>query len=397
MKNSTEERFPRYWGWRVVVLCFTVAVFSWAFAFYGQSVYLVELQRLHGWSSFDLSMASTLSYLAGAGLVIFVGEVLIKLGPRRFLLGGVVCLGLAVGLLGQVRLPWQLYSAYLLLAVGWSALNVVAISTLIARWFDHNRSMAISMALTGASMGGVFGAPTLIAAIGHLGFGTALGAGGILMGVVLVPMILAWGRFPPTTSQCQATSIEAVGRWTRRRALRSLAFWSLAGPFALALFAQVGILVHLMAILEPKVGPAAAGLAISIISIMAVLGRLALGLLAARLHLRRASAVFLLSQSVALVLLDSAHSLPVILMACALFGLTIGNVITLPAMIVQREFDASSFSLIVGLSTAVGQVTYAFGPGLLGLLHDFSGSYCASILLCAGLLAGSALMVLRRP
>ena len=397
MTNSADECFPRYWGWRVVVLCFTVAVFSWAFAFYGQSLYLVELQRLHGWSSFDLSMASTLSYLAGAGLVIFVGEVLIKIGPRRFLLGGVVCLGLAVGLLGQVHLPWQLYSAYLLLAVGWSALNVVAISALIARWFDHNRSMAISMALNGASVGGVVGAPALIAAIGHLGFGAALGAGALLMGAVLVPMILAWGRFPPATPRSQSTSVGRIGYWTRARALRSLAFWSLAGPFALALFAQVGILVHLMAILEPKVGHAAAGLAISIISFMAVLGRLALGLLAARLHLRRASAVFLLSQSVALVLLDGSHSLSMILVACALFGLTIGNVITLPAMIVQREFDAGSFSLIVGMSTAVGQVTYAFGPGLLGLLHDHSGSYRAPILLCAGLLGSAAVMVLRRP
>ncbi len=52
--------------------------------------------------------------------------------------------------------------------------------------------------------------------------------------------------------------------------------------------------------------------------------------------------------------------------ACALFGFSVGNLITLPALIVQREFDPPSFGVLVSLITAINQITYAFGPGVVG-------------------------------
>ncbi|WP_372387310.1 hypothetical protein [Xanthomonas axonopodis] len=176
-----------------------------------------------------------------------------------------------------------------------------------------------------------------------------------------------------------------------------MAFWSLSGPFALALFAQVGLLVYLVAILESTIGRASAGLAISIVSITAVVGRLGLGFVVDRLNLRWASALSMASQAVALLLIGQSDGQFVLLSACALFGISVGNVITLPALIVQEEFDTSTFSLIVGLSTDIGQVTYAFGPGLVGLLRDTSGSYSGPLSLCAGLLTVAAAIVLMPP
>ena len=73
------------------------------------------------------------------------------------------------------------------------------------------------------------------------------------------------------------------------------------------------------------------------------------------------------------------------LVACAVFGLSAGNLISLPALIIQREFETASFGMLVGLSTAIGQFTYAFGPGLLGLVRDLTGSYTAALALCMGL------------
>ena len=36
-------------GWPVVLACFCTATFAWGFGFYGQSVYLAELQHARGW------------------------------------------------------------------------------------------------------------------------------------------------------------------------------------------------------------------------------------------------------------------------------------------------------------------------------------------------------------
>ena len=61
-----------YHGWRVVFCAFAVAFFGWGLGFYGQSVYVAELHRLHGWPTSLISSGTTLFYLSGAVLVAFV-------------------------------------------------------------------------------------------------------------------------------------------------------------------------------------------------------------------------------------------------------------------------------------------------------------------------------------
>jgi cyanate permease len=83
--------------------------------------------------------------------------------------------------------------------------------------------------------------------------------------------------------------------------------------------------------------------------------------------------------------------------ACALFGLTAGNLISLPALVIQREFEPASFGMLVGLSTAIGQFTYAFGPGVLALVRDVAGDYAAALGLCMLLeIAAAGLVLLPR-
>src|SRR5687768_7788624 len=92
--GESNEASWRYPGWRVVVVCFAMALFGWGFGFYGHAVYLAELHRLHGWPTSLIASASTLFYLWGAILVAFVGDALSRLGSRRFVLGGVACMAL---------------------------------------------------------------------------------------------------------------------------------------------------------------------------------------------------------------------------------------------------------------------------------------------------------------
>ena len=168
------ETSARYDGWRIVAVCFLVATFGWAFGFYGQSVYLAELHRLHGWSASLISAATTFFYLFGALIVAFVSEAVRAFGPRNCLLGGVVTMAAAAVMIGQVTAPWQLYAANALLAFGWAGTSLAIITTTLGLWFDKKRGMAISLALNGASFGGIVGVPLLVAAIGHFGFSGAM-------------------------------------------------------------------------------------------------------------------------------------------------------------------------------------------------------------------------------
>jgi MFS family permease len=396
--TPVDETSARYDGWRIVVVCFWVATFGWGLGFYGQSVYLAELHRLHGWPASLISSATTFFYLFGAVLVAFVSEAMRSFGPRNCLLAGVVAMAAAAALIGQVSAPWQLFVANALLAFGWAGTSLGVITNTLGLWFDRKRGMAISLALNGASFGGVAGVPLLVAAIGHFGFSGAMIAAAVSMLALMIPVILLLVGRPPGRDRAaelaaaQAPSASQV----RAQALRDTAFLTVCVAFALVLFAQVGFIVHLISFLDPVIGRGHAATAVALLTAMAVAGRVLFSTVIDRLNQRLASAISFASQAVALLIIINSRNEMVLIAACALFGFSVGNLITLPSLIVQREFDPRTFGVLISLITAINQVTYAFGPGVIGLLRDVSGSYALPFYGCIGLELTAAVLIMVR-
>src|SRR6201987_3017432 len=104
---TIDETSLRFEGWRIVAVCFLVATFGWAFGFYGQSVYLAELHRAHGWPASLISGATTFFYLFGARLVGFGSEAVKKFGPRLGLMADTLSTASAAIALGQRNELWQ--------------------------------------------------------------------------------------------------------------------------------------------------------------------------------------------------------------------------------------------------------------------------------------------------
>jgi MFS family permease len=391
------ETSPRYDGWRIVVVCFLVATFGWGFGFYGQSVYVAELHRLHGWPASLISSGTTFYYLFGALVVAFVNEGVRAFGPRNCLLGGVVALAAAAVMMGQVAAPWQLYLADALLAFGWAGTSLAIITNTLGLWFDQKRGMAISLALNGASFGGIVGVPLLVIGIGHFGFSNAMWVAAVTMLVLTIPAILIFVGRPPGRGGGAAGSAAAEAlspSRIRTQALRDVAFLSVSIAFALVLFAQVGFIVHLIAFLDPVIGRGSAATAVALLTAMAMAGRIVFSTVIDRLNQRLASAISFVSQAIALVIVINSRNETLLIAACALFGVSVGNLITLPSLIVQREFDSRSFGVLISLITAINQVTYAFGPGVVGLLRDASGSYALPFYGCIGLELTAAVLIM---
>jgi cyanate permease len=127
-----------------------------------------------------------------------------------------------------------------------------------------------------------------------------------------------------------------------------------------------------------------------------MLGRLATGTVIDRLNQRRAAAVSVASQAVGVFAMLLWPDVPAALYGGAiLFGLSIGNVITFPALIVQREFPAQAFGAVIGLANAIAQFAFAFAPALLGIVHDLAGGYAPALVLCIVLQLAAATIVLR--
>ncbi len=399
--SETDETSLRYPGWRVVGVCFAMAVVCWGFGFYGHAFYLAELRRLHGWPTAVISSATTAYYFISAVLVAFISDAVRRLGARACVLIGAGSFAASVAALPFITEPAHLLGVYLLMAVGWATMSVGAITNILGLWFKAKRGLAISLALNGASFSGVVVVPGLVLLTGIVGFAPAMLTGAALILLAMVPLAMRALASPAPNINGEggpgANAGGAGGRWTRASALRSPLFWSVSAPFSLSLMSQAGFLVHLIAFLEPSMGRNTAGLAVAITTAMAIVGRLTLGVIADRADQRIASALSLASQAAALGVMTQTTDTAMLLGACAVYGFSVGNLITFPALIIQREFEAASFGMLVGLSTAITQFTYAFGPGLLGLVRDATGTYTASIALCIALNLMAAAIVFRRP
>jgi hypothetical protein len=144
---------------------------------------------------------------------------------------------------------------------------------------------------------------------------------------------------------------------------------------ALGLFAQIGLTVHLFSLLVPALGATQAGLAMGLVTVMAIVGRSLIGWAMPahadrRLMAGASYAVQILG--CAAFIAAAGTSVPLLLVGVVLFGIGFGNGTWLPPLIAQVEFVADDAPRVVALIVAISQGTYAFAPVAFGMIREFS-------------------------
>ena len=356
-----------------------------------------------------VSAAISTHFLVSAGLVAYLSEA-----HRRFGIVAVTrtgALALAGGMLAWALAvqPWQLFAAALISGAGWAAISGAAINAMVAPWFDRKRPAALAMAFNGASVGGVLFVPLWVALIAAFGLrGAAAAVGGVML-AVLWPLAGRYLGATPASSGLamdgeEPSPIALRAQPHRREPLSRAAllsdrrFLTMSCAFALGLFAQIGLIAHFLALLAPPLGEAGAAVAISLSTASAIAGRTLLGWLMGTNDRRAAAAVNFLVQAcgVALIAIAAAPS-AVAIAGCILFGLGIGNLVSLPPLIAQAEFEGADVPLAVALAVAVNQAVFAFAPGIFGVLYAATGGYAAPLILAAAAqIAAAALIMIGR-
>jgi hypothetical protein len=71
-------------------------------------------------------------------------------------------------------------------------------------------------------------------------------------------------------------------------------------------------------------------------------------------------------------------------LSCALLGTSVGNMASLPGLILRKEFPKADFVCAVSLVLAICNFTYAFGQEPFGLLKTAPGGYANALMMCCG-------------
>lgn len=380
---ATQTQANGFFGWRVVGAAFVLAVFGWGIGFYGPPVFLSVIREMRGWPLATISAAVTLHFLVGAVVGANLPRLHARFGSTTVTKAGALAMAIGIAGWALAAAPWQLFLATGLSGVGWGTMSAAAMNAFVASWFVRARPAALAMAYNGGSVGGIVFSPLWVAAIAALGFPAATAAVGLFMAVtVWVLSDLIFSRTPEDLGQvpdgdapgvpAAAVTCPAARLLPGSMLWRDRRFLTLAAGMAFGLFAQIGLVAHLYSLLTPALGPQRAGIAMAMVTVMAIAGRTLTGWLLPRGTDRRlvAGAGYAAQLSGSVLFLAAAGSnVPLLLAGVALFGIGFGNATSLPPLIAQVEFVKADVLRAVALVVGVAQGAFSFAPAAFGLIR----------------------------
>ena len=402
-----------FYGWPVVAGTSVLSCIVVGVGFYGLAVFLDALCTERGWSRPAVSFATTLYFVTSGIAGSVIGRSVDRRGPRPWIAAGGIVMAVAVLAIGQVEAAWQLVVVYPLLAVGFAMTGPVPTGALITRWFVARRALAMSIANTGVSIGGIVLVPVTAALILDEGLAVATRWLALLLVASTLPMAIFVLRADPRdhglepdgapplasspTARPEGQSDDRL--WSARDALRTRTFWILVAAFGGILFCQVGVAMHQLSLLRQHLDAPTAALAVSATAFGSALARLVVGSFADRVSKRRLGAMLMVLQAAAIMGLAVADAGITLFAASIAFGFTIGNLFMLQTLLVGELFGMRSFGTVLGLLQLLTQTTSGLGPVALGLLHAAFGAYPPGlwVLACVALGAAAVLSRVRPP
>ncbi|SFS07500.1 Predicted arabinose efflux permease, MFS family [Granulicella pectinivorans] len=373
MPNETSLSYP---GWRVALAAFVGVMVSFAamvpFTF---SLFLTPLQDAFGWKREAISRAFAITALTVAACSPTIGTLLDRLAPRRIILPCILVFaaGMAsLSLLGPHIA--QFYATYLLLGIVGNGTAQLAYSRAVLTWFEQRRGLALAVVLTGSGTGSILLpiiAQHVITTHGFRASYLTLGAIALL-GFPLTALLVR-NRASASTPHHTASPIR-IGS-----VLGTKIFWLIAIPVMLSALSLNGAIAHLAALLTGRaVTPASAAIALSMLGVSGILGRLITGHLLDRLFAPYVSLAVLLVAAAGILTLAFANTAATGILGAFLIGFGSGSEADVVPFLIAKYFGRTRFSTLYGLTWTAYAVGGAIGPVFLGHAFDQSKTYLPS-------------------
>ena len=380
---------------------FVMLLVTAGLGFYGLPVYLRALTEEQGFSVGAVSGATAVFFLVGGLAGLPVASFMDRRDPRPLIAVGTVASALSLVLLGRVQQVWQVYAVYALFGAGFAASSLVPGTTLVTRWFFRRRSIALSVASTGLSAGGVLVTPLVAMLITREGLpsvtpylGLALVLGVVpLTALLLRPSPAALGLRPDGDPAPPPGSPPAFLGELAGTALRTRFFGCVTAAHLLAMLAQVGGIAHLFNLVSERRDEALAATVLSLLAVSSLVGRLLGGWVAGHTSMRGLALVLMVGQAASLGGLAAVHGAAGLLVTTVLFGLTVGNLLLLHPLLLAERFGVRDYGRIYSRSVLLSTLGVAAGPAFIGVLHDLVDGYGLAFALAAvaSLLAAAVL------
>ncbi|MGC9313407.1 MAG: MFS transporter [Sediminispirochaetaceae bacterium] len=394
-------------------------------------VFIQALSRTRGFTLSSVAFIFSVGALVNMAGAVVVGSLLNRYDHRPVMAVSILLLGGGMMLYAVCDRIWHFYLVALLTGSGTAGSHLIPATMFVTRWFGRNRGLAMGTVLAGNGIGGLVFNPLTQYLIEINPLGTPYGyqsayiLGGAAVIAVLLPTAMLL-RLPaegeggyklnpeadeapspgpphgsslsPSLESAAAPLIHSKGEADGKQqhaslgeALRTGHYWCLAAMMLGVSAVFMGINQHLFGHFTISLGipPGIASRLVGVMMGMMVPGILLAGMVTDRVGLRASLSIF------GLFLIGSLSFLPFVgaLGWAVVFVLSYGffNVIqtVFPPLIVGIRFGETHYPAVFGSLIVAQTLGAAFGPFIIGWVHDRNGSYIPALIGAAAVLAVS--------
>jgi len=362
------------YGWVMVALgafmtCIAIG------AMFSLAVFLQPITEATGWSHTAVSSAMTIGFLAMGAAGFGWGALSDRIGPRPVVLAGAVLLGLGLFLASRAQSALQFQLAFGLLvgiAVGSFFSPMIAA---VMGWMTEHRGLAVSLVSVGVGVAPMTMSPFAAWLITQMDWRAAQVVLAMLVWATLVPAAL-FARRPPAAETGEGQGAAAGPPMKLRDAFVSAPFIVLALTFFACCATHSGPIFHTISYaMTCGVAPIAAVTIYSVEGLAGLGGRLAFGVAADRLGVKRVLIAGLLIQALAAGTFVFASRLGEFYAIAATFGFAYGSVMPLYAVLAREYFGQRILGAVFGAAAMVSSLGMALGPAVGGWVFDRFGAY----------------------
>ncbi|MBL7174382.1 MAG: MFS transporter [Desulfobacteraceae bacterium] len=368
---------PRlFYGYVVVGVAFCMQGVFWG-TYQTFGVFFNSLLDEFSWSRATISSAASLGWLLLGFISIITGAVSDRFGPRLAMSSCGLIFGLGYFLMSSLTNIWQFFLFYgLIVAVGMSGVDVVPLST-VARWFAKKRGMMTGITKIGTGVGMMVTPLVASNLILSYGWRTAYFIIATITLLVIISLAQLLRRDPEEMGQSKTQgSVAAEDGLTLKEAIRKKQFILLCAAYLCIVFCVHTIMVHIVphGIAVGVSGTEAASV-FSAIGGVSIVARFVMGVVGDRIGNRLALAICFFPLIVALIWLQMARELWMLLSFAAVYGFSHGGFFAVIPPLIAELFGTKAHGGLFGIVFSSGAVGGAIGPLMAGRIFDLTDSY----------------------
>ena len=380
-----EKRF--YYGWVLVATSF-ITLFMVSGVRNSFSVFFTPMLNEFGWSRATTSLAVSIGTLVSGMCLPVMGRLVDRYGPKVVIFGSTFLMGISVILLSTTASIWHFYLLYGVTGgISFAGAAMIPNNALIARWFVRRRGLAMSVYLSGFSLGQMILIPFAAYLILLYNWQTAyLILGGLLLATVL-PTIMALVKDSPEESGYpladavpkpleKGASLRVKKQTTIVEALKTRSFLLLIVVYFICGFTDIPVVTHFVTYASDiRLSETVAADALGLMNGIACLGTLVMGSVSDKFGRKNPLALIYLIRALSLFLPMRIQDAMMLNFFSAMFGFVIFSMNPISSAWIGDTYGKFSVGRLTGVISLVHGIGAAIGTYFFGVIFDLNNSY----------------------